>query len=360
MANVTWGGTSGHLQVGIEVTTDGYDTNTPSINVYVDVWVRSIGWGYQRNMVAYLRGSVAADYGFFMSSPTGGTVEHHVGRYRIPDQGQSYGGGPGYSFSISLSGTGDGSNPTLAVNWSLPARPPNTPLAPGVAARDITSNGVSMVVTSVPDGRGSPINAYQVRVQLPNETLIYDQITSGSVRVNGLTRATVYQGFIRAGNGVGWGAWAGLAFTTLTTAPSAPTNIRLADGQSPGPTSIPLMWNAPADSGGAPVTSYQLNLATSDDFQQNPVVVTVTPAQAAGVVTPDGLVPGMTYRFRVRATNAAGTSVWSNIGTAETLAKNLVKVAANDWRPVRLWIKRPSGWVQARLWKKHPNGTWVQ
>ena len=53
----------------------------------------------------------------------------------------------------------------------------------------------------------------------------------------------------------------------------------------------------------------------------------------------DGLTPGLTYSFRVRAENAAGSSGWSNTVSATTLATNRVKVPGVGYVPVRAWGK---------------------
>lgn len=353
---VTWSGTSGHMQVGIEVWTDGYDTNTPHINVYVRVWARSIAWGYNDDMVVYLRGSVAGDYGFRMVSGAAQTVEVPVGLYTIPDQGQNYAGGPTYSFTVSLGGAADGSSPALSVNWTLPARPPNVPTAPGTNAQNIQATYADIVVTAA-DGRGAPVDAYQTQVSRNSAfTDLVRDWGGGGGRVNGLTRATNYWYRSRAHNAAGWGAWqATKVFTTLSTAPSAPRT--LATTGTPGPSNVSLSWVAPSDNGGRAVSSYQVQAATSADFQQGSILRTVGNVLAYDFT---GLTPGLTYYFRVRATNATGTGAWSNVVTGDTLAKNLVKVAEDDWRPFRLWVRRPSGWVTARLWKKNPDETWVQ
>lgn len=357
MAPVTWSGTSGHMQVGIEIWTDAYDTNTPSINVYVRVWARSIAWGYNDDMVVYLRGSVAGDYGFRMTSGSGQTAEYAVGLYTIPSQGQSYGGGPTYQFTVSLGGAADGSSPALTVNWTLPARPPNVPTAPGTSVSSIADTAATINVTAA-DGRGSAVNAYQVRVQRNSDgAIVYDVVGSGTKRVTGLVRATAYVYFARARNGVGWGSWsAAKGFTTLPTSPSAPRSLQ-ATG-NPGPTDVPLSWLASADNGGRPVSSHQVAAYTNSAMTA--LALTKTVGGTTLATTLEGLQPGQDYWIRVRASNSEGTSGWSNAVTASTLARNKVKVAEDDWRPFRLWVKRPSGWVRARLWKKAPDGTWVQ
>lgn len=95
-----------------------------------------------------------------------------------------------------------------------------------------------------------------------------------------------------------------LSTASLTTVPGTPTNVVATAGAG----SATVSFNAPADDGGAAITSYTVT--------SNPGGITKTAASSPVVLT--GLAPGTSYTFTVTATNAVGTgpaSVPSNAVT---------------------------------------------
>ena len=83
--------------------------------------------------------------------------------------------------------------------------------------------------------------------------------------------------------------------------PGAPT---IGTATATGPTAATVTFSAPADNGGATITSYT---ATS-----SPSGITGTLSQAgSGTITVSGLATGTAYTFTVTATNSAGTSAAS-------------------------------------------------
>jgi hypothetical protein len=349
---ISWGGTAGHMQVGIDVRHDPYDTNTPSINVYVDYYVRTVAYGAADNqvLVGFVNGGERGRFAYRMSSPSGATTTLHVGTIQVAGQRQSYGGGPGYTFQGTVEDNALGLNPTHAIGWTLPARPANIPTAPGTGVDSVTSSSARVVVLAA-DGRGAGVDAYQVRVQRQSDAaIIHDQVTGGTVTYGGLVRATAYVCFARAHNAVGWGPWSNaLGFTTAATVPDPAT-------AAPSVTSVltdrlELAWAAPGN-GGSAITGYDLQVSPSATFAT--AVTTATVATAGSV---DGLVPATTYYARFRAKNAAGAGGWSPAATVATLSSAQVRVGGS-WVLARVWVRTAAGWVQAKLWKRRTDGTW--
>lgn len=355
---VQWGPTSGHMQVGIDVYTDAYDTNTPTINVYVAFYVRTIAWGANddQTLQPYVNGGAwGGAIGYHINSPSGATTEMHVGTITIPSQTQSYGGGPGYTFQGNVSGSALGANPSHAIGYSLPARPPNVPTQPGISVGPIGATTATVNVSAA-DGRGAGVDQYQVQVIRNADSAIIWESYGGSVAVTGLVRNTAYWARAMAHNAVGWGAYAiSGVFTTLSLPPNAPT--ALAAGL-PGPSTVDLTWAAPVDNGGQAIAGYYVQAATDAGFTTGLVTATLGNVLAT---TLGGLVPGLHYYVRVRARNSMGDGPYSNVVQIDTLSRNRVKVPGVGWVPVRVWVKVPGlGWRVVKWWKKVPGTGWTQ
>jgi hypothetical protein len=89
------------------------------------------------------------------------------------------------------------------------------------------------------------------------------------------------------------------AVTPRAVVPGAPTILTPTRGNGV----ITALWTAPANNGGAPITSYTVQV-----FSGNTVVRTVTTLGTATGVNVTGLTRGTVYAFRVFATNSAGNS----------------------------------------------------
>ena len=93
------------------------------------------------------------------------------------------------------------------------------------------------------------------------------------------------------------------------TAPDAPTSL----GASKGDTQISLSWTAPADDGGASITDYLVEYKLSSEPTTWSTFADGTSTNTTATVT--GLTNDLSYNFRVKATNAFGTSVASDTAT---------------------------------------------
>jgi Fibronectin type III domain/Bacterial Ig domain len=104
---------------------------------------------------------------------------------------------------------------------------------------------------------------------------------------------------------------------TAFTAPSAPTAVVAALG---GTGRATVGWNPPAANGSA-ITGYTVVASPGGK----------TVSGAAGPITISGLSSGVTYRFRVRATNAIGTGPLSAPSNAVTLPKPTPPPRSGYW-----------------------------
>lgn len=347
---ITWGG-NGTLRVGLEVWTDGYDTWTPSINVYIDVYVGSDNYDYGDNQTIVLSGSVGATFNFFNDLPKVPNAVKYVGRATIANQGQSYGGGPGYSFHAQLSGAFNGAAPAVDVGFTLPPRPirPPAPPSSNPAFSSITATSAVVSWGGTSDAGGSSPDADQLQVSANSgfTAIVRDSTQGGSSRpVSGLAPGTTYWARSRIHNAAGWSGWSGTtSFTTQSFQVAQPTITNL------NPDKLTLNWTAP--SGGTP-TGYQIQRSTSSDFTANLTTITSTSWATSREIT--GLSPATTYSSRVRANTASGYGAWSPAASAQTLSGAKVR-QGGTWVNAVVYVRDAGAWKLAKVYKR-VGGAW--
>jgi hypothetical protein len=178
---------------------------------------------------------------------------------------------------------------SLSLGWSLPA-----------------SNG------------GSPILDYKIEFSSNGGTtwneLAHDASPSRSFNVNGLLRGKNYLFRVAAINEVGVGASSvSVSATTLIELASAPQSLTSTTGAN----AAQFSWLAPADNGGASVTSYRVEYSKDGLTWE-----TLAAKSIAYSYKISGLTPGATYQVRVAATTRAGLGAFltESITTAKTVA----------------------------------------
>ena len=209
--------------------------------------------------------------------------------------------GTSYRFRISAinsAGAGIASAPSIAViPNAIPSPPTGVSVTPG--------NAEVQIAWTVPaeDG-GSPITGYRVEAEAnggPWTTAIADTgTTSTNATMTGLTNGTSYRFRVSAINSAGAGpASQASAPVTPRTTPGAPTGLN----GTPGNTHVTLTWTAPADTGGASITGYRIDVQPTGGSWATSIADTNSPATS---VTVNGLLNGTEYRFRVSSINSAG------------------------------------------------------
>ncbi len=119
----------------------------------------------------------------------------------------------------------------------------------------------------------------------------------------GLTVGITYHYQVAAYNVDGDGARSNEATVTLVGAPDRPTGLTA----DPGNGQVTLSWSAPTNTGGTPITNYNVYISGIND----PVA---SPSGTTQVVT--GLTNGVQYTFSVAAVNGAGSSERSDPASA--------------------------------------------
>jgi hypothetical protein len=256
------------------------------------------------------------------------------------------------SVSAGMTGWQD-KRSTGSDSWALPQIPkaPSTPGTP--VASNITATGVTLT-WAAPSNNGAALDRNSGQVS--RNSAFTDVIASWDVAgwttsrtITGLPKGTTLYARVRAHNSIGWSAWSGArTFSTGVTTPSAPGAPTISGISA---TTASVAWSTPSDSGGAAITTYEVQRATSASFDD---AVTVTdPASPAPL---SDLLPGTTYYVRVRAVSSAGAGAWSSTTTFQTLSG--VKVGnGTQWREAIVWVGDGSKWVMAQV--KVGNGsTW--
>lgn len=173
--------------------------------------------------------------------------------------------------------------------------------------------------------------------------------STGVVTRTDLAAGTLYYWRGRVQNAQGASAWSTIRSATTHSAPDAPIS------QTPyGITHTGMTFNFddPADIGGTAITAREYQSATNSSFTG--VAVAVAPSN--GIITRTDLVPGVTYYWRARVKNSAGTSAWSITREAPTLGGARIRIGgvwqlaipyirvSGVWKPAVPYVKVSGAW----------------
>jgi mannan endo-1,4-beta-mannosidase len=210
-----------------------------------------------------------------------------------------------------------------------PPQPPGTPGTP--TASGVTSSSVSL---SWAASSGTVTN-YQIERATGATSTSFTQVgtsTTTSFTNSGLAANTTYRYRVRATNSAGNSGYSGITnvTTTGTTNPQPPGTPGTLSASGTTSSATTLSWGASSGT----VTNYQIERATgatSTTFSQVGTSTSTT-------FTNTGLAANTTYRYRVRATNSAGNSGYSNIvnvttsgGTTPTGGCSATYRQVNSW-----------------------------
>ena len=196
----------------------------------------------------------------------------------------------------------DNTAATQASSTYSGRRGPSVPGAPASLTATAGDEEVALVWSAPADDGGSPVTGYEYRfaagTTVPGDTPWQSAGLDLEWTVTGLTNGQQYAFEVRASNRVGEGEARG-ALATPVGAPGALASLTATAGDE----EVALVWSAPADDGGTPVTGYEYRFAAGTTVPGD------TPWQSAGLDlewTVTGLTNGQQYAFEVRASNRVG------------------------------------------------------
>ena len=234
--------------------------------------------------------------------------------------------GATYTATITTGVRARATNTHMAANyvWSFTAD--TVPLAPLlIAPAQAATNQPTSPTFSWNASAGANTYRLQVSTSPVFVTTLFDDstLTGTSRRITGLTIGTTYYWRVNAKNSAGTSAYSARNFTTIATAPVAPTLASPADGSTNHPQNPTLRWNSSTGT-----DTYRVQLSTSPLF----TTTIIDDSTVTGLSRPlTGLTLGTTYYWHVNAKNTGGTSVysatWSFTVSATQPSANLASAA---------------------------------
>jgi len=222
--------------------------------------------------------------------------------------------GTAYTFKVKATNVINTSADSAASVAVTPATTPNAPAVPTVAR---AGSGIVKVTWIAPTANGgSAITGYTATAYAAGVSTgktCTTAATTVTCNVTGLTNGTAYTFTVKATNAVGFAESAASSAVTPAVAPAAPAAPTVVKGHQ----SVQVKWVAP-DANGSPITGYTVTAfagATAVTGKTCPL----NPATATTCVM-TGLTNGTAYTFKVKATNALGSSADSVASVAVTPA----------------------------------------
>lgn len=216
--------------------------------------------------------------------------------------------------SVGTSSQSNVSSATTGVASTVPQSPT------GLGATATSSSQINLSWSAPADNGGSQITGYQIERSQDNGNTWSDVVSNtGSVSTTysdtGLSPSTTYTYRVSAINSVGTSSPSNTASATTdiqTSVPQPPTGLTATSVSS---STINLSWNAPGNDGGSPITGYKIERSTNGGSWS--VIVSNTGGQST-TYSNSGLLPLMTYSYRVSAINSVGISSPSNTASSTT------------------------------------------
>jgi len=225
-----------------------------------------------------------------------------------------------YTYRVSaINGIGTSSPSNTATATTSQA--PTVPQPPtGLSATAVSSSQINLSWNTPSNNGGSAITGYMIERSQDNGNTwgtIASNTGSASTTYSdtGLGASTTYTYRVSAINSVGTSMPSNIASATTNTQmfpPQPPTNLSATAISS---SQITLSWNAPGNNGGSAITGYKIERSGIGGSWSTIVSNT---GSTSTTYTDTGLLPLMTYTYRVSAINGIGTSSPSNTASATT------------------------------------------
>jgi hypothetical protein len=245
------------------------------------------------------RGSLAifSDVGSFIVSTIGDNTTEGAQTFTISIRTGSY-TGPVVNTSS-----------TITINDTSQGVPATVPGAPTIGvARSTGATSATVDFTAPASNGGAAITSYTAVSSPEGITGTLSQSGSGTITINGLTSSTPYTFTVYATNSVGNSPSSASSNQITTSAvPTVPGAPIIGIATKTGSTSATVSYTAPANNGGATITSYTAIAYLYPSGTSAGITGTLNQA-GNGIITVTGLSPSTSYTFKVKATNSVGDS----------------------------------------------------
>lgn len=200
--------------------------------------------------------------------------------------------GTAYTFRVTASnviGTSGLSSPSNSII------PTTSPLAPTIGTATYGNASATVSFTAPTNTGGTAITGYTA-ISTPGNFVATNTVSP--ITYSGLTNGVGYSFRVAAINATGTGPYSGPSNVTIPrTVPQPPTFTSL----TPTSAGVRIAFNAPANTGGAAITSYTII--------SNPATTAIT--GSASPISFTGLTADTAYTFQIRATNSEGNGSYS-------------------------------------------------
>jgi xyloglucan-specific exo-beta-1,4-glucanase len=279
-------------------------TNSGSTFTKIAASTSAVGVGFGKaapgrtNMAVYTMATIDNVRGVYRSNDSGATwVRINDDAHQYGNAGDAITGDPRIYGRVYMGTNGRGVVYADPSGGSADTTAPTTPGTP--TASNVTSTGATLNWTASTDNVG--VTGYDV---IDASNTVIASTTTNSANLTGLTPSTQFVLRVRAKDAAGNLSTpsGSVTFTTAappvdTTAPTVPTNLA---APNPTSTSVTLTWTASTDNVG--VTGYDIFRAPGASGGTFASVGTSTTT----TFTNTGLTAGSTFRYQVRAKDAAG------------------------------------------------------
>ncbi len=264
------------------------------------------------------------------SSVAAGSATLDVGKYHFPISG-----------TINVY---DSSNNVIASSteniyggdvFSVDASTGGNPTAPqpptSLSATAASSSTINLSWSAPSDNGGSAITGYDIERSTDSGSTwnTLDANTGSSSTAysdTGLSPSTSYMYRVSAINSVGTSSPSNTASATTsasTSVPQPPTGLIASAISS---STINLSWNAPGNDGGSAIIGYKIERSNMGGAWS---VIVPNTGSTSTTYSDTGLLPLLTYTYRVSAINSVGTSLPSNTASTTTHLVGPVPVPGN-------------------------------
>jgi len=251
------------------------------------------------------------------SSVTAGSATLDVGKYDFPLAATIYvKDSSGNIITSSPENIYGGDAFQVTTTLTAPQPPTN------LSTNTISSSQINLSWSAPSDNGGSAITGYKIERSLDGSTWNTIVSNTGSTTTTtysdtGLSSSTAYTYRVSAINSVGTSSPSNTASATTgdssATVPQPPTGLV---ASSTKVSAINLSWNAPSSDGGSTIIGYEIQRSTNGGSWSTIVSNT---GSISTSYSDTGLLPLLTYTYKVSAINSVGTSSPSNTASSTTL-----------------------------------------